>query len=616
MSVAATLLVAALLVATLGEGGASPGALLVTHLLALAAACCTLGARERRCDPGIAAAFAGFAAWAVVSAAAAPYAYAAFLAGVEITVVGAVGLSSARLGPAFLRAFAPGLAVGVAVHALVAVVERLSGSARPSTSFLNTNHLAAWLVAAGIVVAGASSRWSRAARIAARCALALAGIAFVAIASRGAAVSLAAAGGTALVLYRGGLSSRARRVALAAGTVGVVAVVGAIAWRFHVSPDPLAFQRIDIWKASARMAAEHPVLGVGPGQFLIEAPRFNFPLEGRALRYGHYFPSPHSDLLRSAAELGLPATLAAALGLFALVRIVARRRREGRLEPAVGACACAIAGLAAQGLVDDLTGRPALYLLAAALVGALASREAEASVPALRVRVVAAAALTVAWSILDLTPYLAWRAERAGEPDRSVRLVPVAARPWIASAETLSAKGTREAYLKARQAADRATGLSPHDATLARRALRIEGEACRTLFPIVGYRRAIAERWRTVETLSPHDPRLPLDAAAFLLSTGDPDGAADAARRAVAIEPTAALPRLALAEALGAAGRKAEAASELDRAERLEREGEAESRESAYAAAMLRLPEGRAERLRAGLEPVPLAPRFEDQHVP
>jgi hypothetical protein len=227
-SVRAGFVVAVLGVATLGEGGAAASSLLVSHLL-LAAAVAILAVwfpgSAYAPSRAPAAAWLCFAALAVAGALVAPYAYAAWLVLVELLAFGAMFWLASGDPPALSRMLAPAVAVITSAHGLVAVVQKISGSPRPASTFLNPNHLAAWLAAAGLLLAGAMLDRGRSLRdrslYGATVVLALSGI-FV-TGSRGAALGLSV-GAAALVGFSWSrLSAKARRGMLAAAAVIVLA---------------------------------------------------------------------------------------------------------------------------------------------------------------------------------------------------------------------------------------------------------------------------------------------------------------------------------------------------------------------------------------------------------
>ena len=61
-----------------------------------------------------------------------------------------------------------------------------------------------------------------------------------------------------------------------------------------------------IWEKTAAMIKDHPVLGVGPGQWQIEVPKYGVDEFGYELREGSLtFQRPHNDYLWFASEVGL-----------------------------------------------------------------------------------------------------------------------------------------------------------------------------------------------------------------------------------------------------------------------------------------------------------------------
>ena len=572
----AACVVAVVAVATLGEGGASGTSLLVQHLLiAAAVAASVLAGPASGFVPsrGPRAAWLTFALLAAAGAVAAPYAYAAWLVLVEIAAFGAVvWLASGEPAP-LSRMFPPAVAVLAASHALVAVVSRLSGSPRPASTFLNPNHLGAWLAAATLLLAG--RQLDRTLPLRTRAvyggvmALALAGI--LVTGSRGAALAIGA-GAIALVgMTWSTLSARARRVMLSGVTVAVLVAAAGVAVRFRSDDDPYRFHRMRIWRASWQAVADAPWRGTGPGQFPSAAPNLNFPLEDTPLRYERGFRSPHSDVLRAFCEFGLPAGLAA-LGAVALLALQAVRGRRALPPVALGACG-ALAGLAAQACVDDLSTRPAITLLGAALVGLVLAAPRER--PAGRGAAIAVAAIVVAGlGVGEVAGFAAWKLSHAlprGPLDpaqlsrlrRAIAWNPLQPDLWARLAEHAQGTPTGSAwsladYAVAREASEHAMRLQPADAFYARGAARVAANASLSVLPFTSERDRADRLYDDAERLARTDATIPFEKARFLLRAGDPSGARRAAERALKIEPRAGAVWLCLAQAAlaqdGAAG--------------------------------------------------------------
>ena len=562
--------VAVVAVSTLGEGGATAGSALATHvLLAVAVAAAAFvfspGTHVPAREP--AAAWLAFAVLATVSASLAPYAYAAWLVLIEILAFSSVVWLASGDPGALRRQLVPGVAILAFLHGCVAVAQRVSGNSRPPSTFLNPNHLAAWLAAAAVfLMAGLFGRDvpSRTARVRDGVAVvpALAGV-FV-TGSRGALLGLAAGAVALAALTLPVLSGRARRRLLAAVAAIVLIGVLGVMFRFRSDDDPYRFYRTRIWKASLGAAIGAPWLGVGPGQFAAAAPNLNFALPEAPLNYERGFTTPHSDVLRAVGEFGFPAGVAVLAAVLFLALGVARRRLE--LSDVERAATAALAALLAQALVDDLSSRPAIMILAAAFSGLLVARRSEhPPVPATRIIAGAAAFLVVlALGFSEIASYLAWDGMRTvphgkldqtqlGRLRRSLGWNPMLPAGWQRLAEHFVGDGRSwdvEDYAAAREAAEHARRLQPVDAFYARAAARVEASACLTIFPFEATRRRAAQIYEEASRLARTDATIPLEASKFLLQAGDAAGARRFALRAIAIEPRATTPRLCLAQAL------------------------------------------------------------------
>jgi len=568
-----------LVLATFGQGGAEPTSQLLWHAAVLA-----LVLVELRRGPSNAPisrpawlplVFLGLyllVAW--VGAFFAPYGFAAWLFLLDLGSFAVVVWLAARRGPTFLDRLALPLLVIASMQAVGFLIQRFAlHQPRPAGSFLNPNHLAAWLVAILLLA------WSgpllrrrfenpRAWLLPALSAPAL--VALVLIGSRGAVLGLFAGCCTLLVLAWPGLTRKWRRVVIVAGILVVLVPAVGVAFRQRHA-DPFRYQRASIWRASLRVAADRPWSGSGPRQFAYASRPYQFADGDGPLRYDRGFRSTHSDWFRVPCELGWPgaaavAALAAAIG-FQLFR------RRKKLSPAQCGAVAALAALVAQAAVENLSTRPAVYLLAAALIGPLIARRERSVVPwPGAARLLTGVTLTLVFVVGDVGPYLAWRDVR-GLPDgrlddaQAARLSgaiernPVQPEYWRRWGAHLAGDGTdwnRQTYADAREAAERAVRLHTIDPLNHLALARIEAAACETLFGDVATRGRASAAYSRAEQLDPFNPFIPLEHAGFLLDTGDPSGAMASARRVLELEPESVPPRLLMAAAVlaleGAAG--------------------------------------------------------------
>jgi len=97
--------------------------------------------------------------------------------------------------------------------------------------------------------------------------------------------------------------------------------------------DPHAFSRLRIWKASLRMGADHPLIGVGPNLFYDYGPDYAFPMDDLPVRYGRIARKPHNEYLKSWAEGGAVGVTALGLLLVIVMRMALQALREGNTGP-------------------------------------------------------------------------------------------------------------------------------------------------------------------------------------------------------------------------------------------------------------------------------------------
>ncbi len=376
-------MVAIVLLAPFHEGGRAPVGLLILHTLAILY---TLGrivaGRSPRSRPAAGldpltqmAACGGLALFvAGCSALRAAYPLAAALGAWDLVVPYGVFVVSG-LGPVghrdeliHLRAAIVG---STSLQAAMALVRyRQGGAAAAGSTFLNRNHLAAFLLLGFFLcLTAAFAPGTRRARFlwGAAAAVNLAGITL--LESRGAFLALIT---VLLVFGVGRLGAGSRRVRY--GTVFLVIVCGLLAFvvlkdRFGRADDPYRYDRLSIWSASWRLLAEHPFLGHGPGMFPHVAARHYFRVGSGPVFYGRTFSGAHSAYLTLAAEIGLPAALGLAAAALALVVLLLRQGDGTEIGAALAGSGLGLLALLVQAGVEDLQERPALTMIPALLAG-------------------------------------------------------------------------------------------------------------------------------------------------------------------------------------------------------------------------------------------------------
>jgi hypothetical protein len=385
---------------------------LLVHLVALCAAGAALAHARRVRLAGEDVSLALFLALGLVSAAAAavnPWmaarssALACSAAAVFWAARGAGGRGRRRL--LALAAAAVAVAAVAALLEAYGVVEGLSTANRAPGGTLGHRNRMAHLLVLGlpllaVQVAGARGQarllaWSAGlAAVGAALALSRSRAAWVATAAAVAAALLAAAlagpaARRALPARRLGLSA----LALLLGAGLAVAVPNRLSWHSRTPYRDSLATLVDHREGSGRgrviqyantlkMAADHPLLGVGPGNWRVRYPSYATPGDPsytptERLPTGRY---PQGDWVALLAERGAAAALAAALaGAILLLRSAAAvRRGRGPRAFRAGAALCTGAALAVLGAFDAVLMTPAAALLAAVALGALAPRAADA----------------------------------------------------------------------------------------------------------------------------------------------------------------------------------------------------------------------------------------------
>ncbi|MBV9947182.1 MAG: O-antigen ligase family protein, partial [Myxococcales bacterium] len=209
-----------------------------------------------------------------------------------------------------------------------------------------------------------------------------------------------AATGVALALWLVRPRPSRRAVALALGVLAAVVLMAARPGRFNprhmadakrysavvdviedgLDPRSTALQtRLGMWRRTLTMIAEHPVFGVGPGNWPVVFPKYAEPgaMSDGVLSASLAPRQAHDDALERTAETGIVGAAAFAFLLVAVV--VAARRRNAEAEPtglramtagAIGA----LAALAAISVVGFPLEMPGTLMLAGIALGLLAPR--------------------------------------------------------------------------------------------------------------------------------------------------------------------------------------------------------------------------------------------------
>jgi O-antigen ligase len=137
--------------------------------------------------------------------------------------------------------------------------------------------------------------------------------------------------------------------------------------------------RVTVWKATAEMGADYPLLGTGYGTFEKAFPRYR-PATVR-LRWDH----AHNDWLEGFSTGGVAVPLLFLFALFVTLRPLRWRLPVSSEVRTVAACAAAaVAAIAFHSTVDFCLRIPAIALLVACLAGVRISLAAEAAAQGLK----------------------------------------------------------------------------------------------------------------------------------------------------------------------------------------------------------------------------------------
>jgi O-antigen ligase len=486
----------------------------------------------------------------VISAVLAPYKFAASLSLLRWAMAAVLLSMAGGWGPRERRLVTDVLLAAAALHGVVAVWLRISGTDRPATTFENPNHLAAWLAVVSIAAAYRLREPHALRRIAWLCAVG--GI--WASGSRGGWAALVL-GLFIYALFRMGKWDRRTKMRVTVpALLIVIAGLFLLAGRARVA-DPFRWQRVRIWSSVLEASLEQPWTGLGPAQFTSETDRFRFPDSDGPLRYDRRFSNTHSDLLRTAVELGWPMLflLLISLGILCFPRL-----RSARDDPESAARLAAVAGWLVVAMVDNPTQRPSLAALMAISVGMLAFRERsihEERIPQQGMTPVLAlvAIAVVVFVGIDVG---SWQAYRASVGSSAADFVREAER-WPSHAgmsrrrigsTPVDTVRDAESWRVLRAEARRWTRNQPNSVQPWQALARVERIGCLEVFQDRETCNRAVRAYAQANRRSPYDVFLRLEQATLLLAIGQPNPALRATDTALRLEPNAAAAWLLRAE--------------------------------------------------------------------
>jgi O-antigen ligase len=544
---------------------------------------------------------------ALVAGLLAPYRYGAFLRLLDLFAAVAFGLlylSFVRRQPATGSRFLLFPLIGLSLFQSVYLFSERTGFTAPGSEplfFRNPNYAAVYMAAGAVLALGlALEKHSIPARSGFLFVFLISAGGVVLTASRTAILALAAA--SLIPLWK------MRRI-LAFVPIVLLALLFLMPNPFrerirHLGSDIYAWKRTDIWRLDLRMWSDHPLLGVGPGQFAYYSPAYNFPVPEAVGRYRKTAELPHNAFLGALLEGG-PVCFLALCGLCLLVLTRESRRRRGSSAGGGegGGGVAAFFVIAVAGLFSDPLEVPALLYLFTALGGAAlvrafpGSAEArafeggpEASKAPLR------SPLVPSWSRsflllflfsfagvrLIALPFWAHREFRKAENLRgkadSRAIERRAARAVFLDRGNplyheflggIYARRLRESrdiawYCAGRKELEEAARLNPREPGFLTALIELEGTA-----DLPGSRHRIKGLLGRAERLSPFNPFFPFEHALLLLSEGNPEGSRSLLKRAVSIEPDFMRARYYLFRIASSRGEWERAREEASRAARI-----------------------------------------------
>ncbi len=205
-------------------------------------------------------------------------------------------------------------------------------STEPLATFALTNSLAGFLAPWVVIAIGIALSWrlmrGPALRLVIGCAGSILVMAFCLLLTKSRSAYIAMAVGVCLVLVRSLARGRHARRFLWAG-IAMVSIVGVatflaggLDWQvLSEAPKSLGY-RWQYWQATLQMISEHPLWGVGPGNFGDHYTQYKLTTASEEIA------DPHNFLLELAATAGVPAVLCMMGVLFGVIQLAARKTSD------------------------------------------------------------------------------------------------------------------------------------------------------------------------------------------------------------------------------------------------------------------------------------------------
>ncbi len=92
--------------------------------------------------------------------------------------------------------------------------------------------------------------------------------------------------------------------------------------------DIYAYSRLSMWKSAIKMLKEHPLFGVGLGNFRYYSHRYAFPVNGAWARYAKVANYAHNEILHLWAETGTPGILFFIAAIIVILILLLKENRD------------------------------------------------------------------------------------------------------------------------------------------------------------------------------------------------------------------------------------------------------------------------------------------------